>query len=362
MQARLNSLLAFALAIGVGIAMLAWYYGETLRRPGGPPQATRAAVSGRGWMSLPPLGPVLVPRTVPALAPAAARDASVSGLPHAPAEVPLGMHHPLTRWGGGGIAIPAVRSTAPHRLTRRLSGPVFKAARLSASRLSPAANRRLGGAALPNLPRSSPNALDDLLRPIVRPAAHAELLPQQRLLLPKGAFIDCTLETAIDSTLPGMTTCVTATDTFSADGTVVLLERGTKLIGETRGELHQGSSRVFVIWTEARTPEGVVVRLDSPGTDALGRAGLGGKVNRHFWLRFGAALLVSTIDGVVQSRLQSSHGTLIVEPAASEDVMTEALRNTVDIPPTVIVPNGARIQVLVARDVDFSSVYALLPR
>ena len=52
-----------------------------------------------------------------------------------------------------------------------------------------------------------------------------------------------------------MTTCITATDTFSADGSVVLLERGTKLVGETRGEVQQGSARVFVLWTEARTPD-----------------------------------------------------------------------------------------------------------
>ncbi|MDE2451526.1 MAG: type IV secretion system protein VirB10 [Gammaproteobacteria bacterium] len=186
----------------------------------------------------------------------------------------------------------------------------------------------------------------------------------QRLLLPKGAFIDCTLETAIDSTLPGMTTCLTATDTFGADGTVVLLERGTKLIGETRGEVHQGEARVFVVWTEARTPSGVVVQLDSPGTDMLGRSGLDGKVNRHFWQRFGAAALVSTIDGVVQSEVQSSSrgGMVVLDPTASEDVLNEVLRSTVNIPPTVRVANGSRIQVLVARDVDFRLVYELEPR
>ena len=37
-----------------------------------------------------------------------------------------------------------------------------------------------------------------------------------------------------------MTTCITATDTFSADGSVVLLERGTKLVGETRGQVAAG--------------------------------------------------------------------------------------------------------------------------
>ena len=71
-----------------------------------------------------------------------------------------------------------------------------------------------------------------------------------------------------------MTTCITPTDTFSADGKVVLLERGTKLIGETQSEVQQGSSRVFVLWSEARTPTGVIVPLASPGTDVLGRAGV----------------------------------------------------------------------------------------
>jgi len=215
-------------------------------------------------------------------------------------------------------------------------------------------------------PARSPreDALQTLLRPEAPSVTRAQMLPTQRLLLPKGTFIDCTLETAIDSTLPGMTTCTTATDTFGADGTVVLLERGTKLIGETRGEVQQGSARVFVVWTEARTPSGVVVQLDSPGTDALGRSGLDGQVNRHFWQRFGAALLVSTIDGVVQSEVQSSSrsGTVVLDPTASEDVLNDILRGTVNIAPTIRVRNGARIQVLVARDVDFRPVYELEPQ
>ena len=190
----------------------------------------------------------------------------------------------------------------------------------------------------------------------------AQILPAQRLLLPKGAFIDCTLETAIDSTLPGMTTCVMATDAFGVDGSVVLLERGTKLIGETRGQVQQGSARIFVLWTEARTPAGVVVPLSSPGADELGRAGLPGDVNRHFWERFGAAMLVSIIDGAVAAAVQSSrngNGTVVIDPSASQGVMTEVLKSTVNIPPTVTKQNGDRIQVLVARDLDFRSVYEL---
>src|SRR5207245_9620500 len=94
------------------------------------------------------------------------------------------------------------------------------------------------------------DGLTTLLRPSVTPAARAQVLATRRLLLPKGAFIDCTLETAIDSTLAGMTTCVTATDTFGVDGKLVPLERVTILVGETRGQVGQGAARVFVLWTE----------------------------------------------------------------------------------------------------------------
>ena len=206
---------------------------------------------------------------------------------------------------------PPAKSPGELAFERRLAGPAFARASKDAA-TSPQADPGAPGAdpavlAASNMPggvsdqpQSSTQGLNTLLRPTVTPAVAASVLPTRRFLLAKGAFIDCTLETAIDSTLPGMTTCITATDTFSADGTVVLLERGTKLVGETRGQVQQGSARIFVLWTEARTPTGVVVPLSSPGTDELGRSGLPGEVNRHFWDRFGAAILLTVINGAVQ--------------------------------------------------------------
>lgn len=320
------------------------------------------------------------PRSGVPLAPAVPTvSAAQSAALEAMAALPAGslLEPPLTRAPAGpppaDSSAPAQLSPRQRVLDRRLSGAVFAPA--SGDESPGFAAGRAGAASAAGLPggdaqeSARPSAsygdgLEKLLRPSVLPATQAQLLPSQRLLLPKGTFIDCTLETAIDSTLPGMTACVTATDTFSADGTVVLLERGTQLIGETRGEVSQGQARVFVLWTQARTPAGVVVRLDSPGTDALGRSGLTGKVNRHFWQRFGAALLISTIDGAVQSEVESSSrgGAVVVDPTASEDVLTEILRSTVSIPPTLRVRNGARIQVLVARDIDFRPVYELALR
>jgi type IV secretion system protein VirB10 len=192
--------------------------------------------------------------------------------------------------------------------------------------------------------------------------ARVQALPTQSLLLPKGSFLDCTLETAIDSTLPGMTTCILATDAFSADGSVVLLERGTKLIGETGGNARQGSARLFVLWSEARTPDGLVVPLASAGADSLGRSGLPGQVNRHFWERFGAALMLSVVDGAIDSVVEAQRGEgdrIVISPSGTSDIATEVLRSTVAIPPTIVKAQGDRIQILVAKDIDFRSVYEL---
>lgn len=213
--------------------------------------------------------------------------------------------------------------------------------------------------------RGGSGALGAALVPTALPQAVAAVVPTRRWLLPKGAFLDCTLETAIDSTLPGMTTCVLAADVFGADGQVVLLERGTKLVGETRSAVRAGQRRVFVLWQEARTPTGVVAALASPGTDALGRAGLTGEVDTHFAERFGAAILLSILDAATIAAVnaqQEGESTVVLSPSGSSEVIAQVLTSTVDIPPTIRVAQGARVQVLVARDVDFGSVYALRSR
>jgi type IV secretion system protein VirB10 len=348
-QSRISNLLAIGLMSILGLGMLTWYYANTLTRQSHARESAKVSSTKRaqsGDVPLPSLG-----RIDP---PAAEKPSPQDPAPQASAlmatplrEIPLEAAPAVTAYG----AAPA-KTPAQLALERQLSGVVFQ----SSVPMAPAAGTMPPGSA------QEPGELSALLRPSVTTAVRAQVLPTQRLLLPKGAFLDCTLETAIDSTLPGMTTCVMATDTFGVDGEVVLLERGTKLVGETRGQVQQGAARVFVLWNEARTPTGVIVPLASPGADELGRAGLPGSVDRHFWERFGAAMLVSVIDGAIQAGVQSSrgnNGTVIVNPSTTQDVMTEVLKGTINIPPTVVKQQGDRIQVLVARDLDFRSVYEL---
>jgi type IV secretion system protein VirB10 len=354
----------------LALGFLVWYYAHTAVNRSNARSAAQSASKGKpqGEMTLPPLGRVdPPPPRIESLLGAAPEEPPPPDIPEAwlrPAEDPA-PPQPFARTTPAGSPTKTPEELA---LERQLSGRAFSAAEgIGGTREASAAMTSVNTSASTASAmgaRQGARDLDPLLAPSVVAAVQARVLPTLRLLMPKGAFLDCTLETAIDSTLPGMTTCVLATDTFGADGSVVLLERGTKFIGETRGQVRQGAARIFVLWTEARTPTGVVVPLASPGTDELGRSGLPGEVDRHFWDRFGAAILVSVIDGGIQTAVQSQRedgGTVIVSPSASRDVMTEVLKSTMDIPPSVTKANGDRIQVLVARDLDFRSVYELHP-
>lgn len=50
-----------------------------------------------------------------------------------------------------------------------------------------------------------------------------------------------------------------------------------------------------MLWTRVETPNGVIVEIDSPGTDPLGRSGHDGYIDNHFWQRFGGAMLLSLL-------------------------------------------------------------------
>jgi type IV secretion system protein VirB10 len=355
LQSRLSGLLAMLLCGGLGLGLLTWYYGGMLAHRESATSARRGAVPAvASDNSLPPLGPIRdsglsVEASEPAPPTFRSNPAATSPIPADASSLALAAVAPA------GPTAPTAPVTHQTALERRLSGPAFAGTSGFVRSQDGEAN-----SAQPADSADRTGTVAGLLTPTVILAAQARELPTQRLLLAKGAFIDCTLETAIDSSLPGITTCITATDTFSVDGEVVLLERGSKLIGETRGQVQQGSARLFVLWTEARTPTGVVVPLASPGTDALGRSGLDGEVDRHFWERFGAALLISVVDGAAQAAQRSGDsGTIIYDSSSSQGVATEALRGSIGIAPTITKHQGDRIQILVARDLDFRQVYQL---
>ena len=202
------------------------------------------------------------------------------------------------------------------------------------------------------------------------PTVAAGLLGNRSLTLPKGVLFTCSLKTRVISATSGFVACQVQRNVFSDDGKVVLAERGSHLDGEYRVvQVRPGVTRIPVLWTRLRTPNGVTVDLDSPGTGALGESGIGGYVDNRWVERLGAAMLVSLINDAVKiaalDATTSTGSSTVLLPSTTETgskLAEKVLDATINIPPLLYQNQGSVVGVYVARDVDFSKVYALEPR
>ena len=116
------------------------------------------------------------------------------------------------------------------------------------------------------------------------------------------------------------------------------------------------------MWSRAVTPRGVSIDIASPASDSLGRAGIGGKVDRFFWDRFGSALLFSILDdaSTVASTAVGRSGSNVTQ--VPSDSASTILQDTQQIKPVLRVAQGTDLSITVAQDFVFSHVYGLALR
>ena len=203
------------------------------------------------------------------------------------------------------------------------------------------------------------------------PRVVARQLGDRNLTLPKGTAFTCALKTKIISATSGFVGCQVQRNVYGDNGKVLLIERGSHLDGEYRiGVVRPGTVRIPVLWTRLRTPLGVTVDLDSPGTGPLGESGIDGYVDNRWGERLGAAMLLSLIDDSVklviqqQSNQDNSGSSTVILPSTTSNtskLAEKVLDSTINIPPLIYQHQGGIVGIYVARDVDFSSVYALQP-
>lgn len=208
-------------------------------------------------------------------------------------------------------------------------------------------------------------AFSEQLRPSLTLPGRATKRADLTYLLGKGTNIACTLHTRIVTTQPGITRCLVNQDVYSKNGKVLLIERGSEVIGEQTSALIHGQARVFVLWNTIETPSGVSVEINSPTADSLGAAGQQAYVETHFWQRFSGAIMLSMIDDVLSiasnsNRSRDRQYQFDSTRDSTRDMAAIALENTINIPPTGYVNQGTLINVMVARDVDFSDIYQLV--
>jgi type IV secretion system protein VirB10 len=351
MQNKAANLVIVASIVTLAGAALWRYYAAVYDRHKEAAEPSREAVSTVA-ASLPPLKPPVFPepKQEPALPPLVPTSGQVN--------VPNGAAGPALA-STGAVAVSRALTPSQQRMKQRLESPLFfKVADTNASAAAAGA---------------TPAGNDALSRPAQQARAagsRAYTLADPSMMITQGTKIPCNVIEALDTTLPGLVTCVQAEDVHSADGKVVLLERGTKWVGQQANGVAQGQRRVGIVWSRGETPNHVLVDVDSGGADWLGRPGIGGDVDNHFWDRFGAAILLSVISdiGPYLTALRQGDGnnnTTIAFPnitGGAQQVMSEVLKSTLSIQPTLTAPQASQVVIHVARDLDFRDVYALRER
>ncbi len=199
------------------------------------------------------------------------------------------------------------------------------------------------------------------------------------LMILQGKMIDAVLETTINTDLPGSLRAVISRDIYAESGKNILIPRASRLIGTYNNTIESGQQRVIVTWGRVIRPDGVDIKIDSGGTDQLGRAGMTGIVDNKYFELFSNSLLVSAltiggsiaIDKVQDSQTTTSSTTTETDGTTTststggttDSAVLQATQNLTDTlgsvakgystQPTIIVNQGARIKVFVNKDLIF---------
>ncbi|MCE8008326.1 TrbI/VirB10 family protein [Aestuariivita sp.] len=185
----------------------------------------------------------------------------------------------------------------------------------------------------------------------------AEVIANPSNTVIQGTMIQAVMETALDSSLPGQTRAVVSEDVYSVDGARLLIPRGSRLIGRYRAGVDIAQRRVTIAWDRIILPAGQTVQISSFGGDELGRSGVTGFVDTRFAERFGSAALISLISAApsaAASEVQDETAADVLEDVGDDlaDATDSVIGDYLSIGPVIYVDQGARVTVMVDRDLE----------
>jgi type IV secretory pathway VirB10-like protein len=171
-------------------------------------------------------------------------------------------------------------------------------------------------------------------------------------------MIPALLVNEVNSELGGKVIAVIENNVYGAHGRKVLIPAGSKAIGQYKPLDKVGQERLAILWSRIITPEGINIHTaNAEMTDAIGRAGVTGEVDRRYWDRFGMALLTSVGTAITAYSIpvRSDSQQVVVEGFGREgnSLAGSILKEQIDIKPRVIIPAGSRIMITAMKDIWF---------
>lgn len=188
------------------------------------------------------------------------------------------------------------------------------------------------------------------------PVERAKVIASPANTITQGTMIQAALETMIDTDLPGAIRAVVTENVHSYDGSQVLIPRGSHVIGVYNDQVAMAQRRAMVVWNRIILPDNQTVDIGAYGGDAIGRAGVGGKVRTHALQRFGSAALVSLISlGPGLALSSDDNGSSDTAGAVSQALtggVGDTLSGYLNRPPSISVAQGSLVTIMVDRDLE----------
>lgn len=186
------------------------------------------------------------------------------------------------------------------------------------------------------------------------------------VLAPGSGRLPCIVETAINSDVPGYLVARVSTNVYdSATGRHLLVPQGSAILGHDQSaQLLYGNERLDTISLTLSLPDGRSVDLGkAPITDAQGAAGLGGKVDNHWWRLLGAvfiggslragtqALQIALADQAGAGQIAAGYSGVINQAASPR------LGRALDTRPTITVEAGSLCNVLLIKPLSLPAMW-----
>lgn len=201
--------------------------------------------------------------------------------------------------------------------------------------------------------------------PFQTTSVEAKQVPHPEYTIVSGEMLHASLNVAMNSDLPGMVTATVTSPAYAYTGSLELIPKGSRLIGQYSSAVLQGQSRIFIMWNRVVLPDGVSVDINSPDTDQIGQSGEPADyINRHFWSRFGESVLLSILSAGVSNvdvqggdQYNSAQAYRIAVADSLQQSAAGTLEQTISTKPTLVRYQGANINVFIAHDLSFYNLY-----
>jgi type IV secretory pathway VirB10-like protein len=245
-------------------------------------------------------------------------------------------------------------------------------------------SRSFGGAKYVDAPRKQVAAVDhaaDFPEKVTKvntenskeeePASEKPVEEKNRLIytnyppvtLYEGEMLDAVLvNRIIADTEASPVVCQISKDVFDSSARYVVLPAGSRIVGTSQVVDYKGAHRLFISFRRIILPNGPSIDLPASrkalkALDETGALGVVSKVDRHWFLQFGTAILFGVLDGLsgAAQRGQDVVSTSSVIMSRTSENYERVLENIMSqyssIVPTIRVDQGKTMKIYLSDDI-----------